>query len=101
HMDPRLSQISTQWSQLRQAFGSSSHTARSSMDATIERHCGAVYRYLLGATRDEEAAEELFQEFALRFLRGDFANVRPERGRFRRYLKTVLINMVNDLHRER
>ena len=39
-------------------------------------------------------ATELFQEFAVRFLRGDFRRVSQERGRFRDYLRTVLINLV-------
>jgi hypothetical protein len=43
----------------------------------------AVHRYLLGALRDEDAAEELFQEFALRFVRGDFRWADRGRGRFR------------------
>ena len=41
-------------------------------------------------TRDEQLAEELFQEFALRMLRGDFRRAEPLRGRFRDYLKTVI-----------
>jgi RNA polymerase sigma-70 factor (ECF subfamily) len=67
----------------------------------MQRYCGAVYRYLLGAVRDGEVAEELTQEFALRFLRGDFRGADPERGRFRDYLKTALIHLVNDYHRAR
>jgi RNA polymerase sigma-70 factor (ECF subfamily) len=62
----------------------------------MDRYCGAVYRYLLGATRDEDAALELFQDFAVRFLRGDFRRADPERGRFRDYLKTALIHLVSD-----
>jgi RNA polymerase sigma-70 factor (ECF subfamily) len=65
----------------------------------IDRYYGAVYRYLLGATRDEDAALELFQDFAVRFLRGDFRRANPELGRFRDYLKTALIHMVTDHRR--
>src|SRR5262249_46041323 len=61
----------------------------------------AVHRYLLGALRDEEAADELFQEFALRFLSGDFRRVTASRGRFRDYVRTVLIHLVTDRHRAR
>lgn len=39
---------------------------------------------------------DLFQEFALRFVRGDFRNLRPHEGSFRQYLKTALINLVRD-----
>ena len=55
-----------------------------------------VYRYLLGAVRDPDAAAELSQEFALRILRGAFRNADPSRGRFRDYLKTALIHLVDD-----
>src|SRR5262249_16173052 len=61
----------------------------------------AVYRYLLGAVRDPDTATDLCQEFAVRFLRGDFHRAAPDRGRFRDYVKTALINLVNDFHRVR
>ena len=67
----------------------------------LDRYGSVVQRYLLGAVRDEETAQELFHELTIRFLRGDFRRVSPEKGRFRRYLKTVLINLVNDYRRSR
>jgi RNA polymerase sigma-70 factor (ECF subfamily) len=67
----------------------------------MQRYCGAVYRYLRGALHDEEAALELFQEFALRFLRGDFHRADPAAGRFRDYLRAALSHLVTDYHRER
>jgi RNA polymerase sigma-70 factor (ECF subfamily) len=60
----------------------------------LERYGGAVHRYLLGALREPDAAEELLQDFALHFLRGDFRRANPERGRFRNFLKTALFRMV-------
>jgi RNA polymerase sigma-70 factor (ECF subfamily) len=51
--------------------------------------------------RDPDVAAELAQEFALRFVRGDFAGADPQRGRFRDYLKRALSNLVNDFHRAR
>jgi hypothetical protein len=51
--------------------------------------------------RDPDTAEELTQEFALRFLRGDFRRAQPEKGRFRNYLKTSLVHLVTDYHRAR
>lgn len=65
------------------------------------RYRNAVYRYLLGAVRDEATAEELAQDFAVHFLQGDFRRVDPERGQFRHYVKTVLIRMVNRQWKER
>jgi RNA polymerase sigma-70 factor (ECF subfamily) len=61
----------------------------------------AVYRYFLGRLRDPEAAEELSQEFALRFLRGDFQGADPQRGRFRGYLAAVLARMASTYFKAR
>ncbi len=67
----------------------------------VERYLRAAYRYLVGALRDPALAEELCQEFALRFLRGDYGRASPERGRFRDYIRTSLIHLVTDFHRRR
>jgi RNA polymerase sigma factor (sigma-70 family) len=67
----------------------------------LERYASAIRRYLAGILRDREAADELFQNFALRFVRGDFRGVDPSRGRFRKYLKGALSNLVADYYRER
>ena len=98
--DERLSRISTKWTLMFQAHqpGDNETAVRGQI---LVRYSMAVYRYLLGAVRDADAAEELSQDFALRFIRGDFRRARPERGRFRNYLKTALVNLVNDHHRKR
>jgi RNA polymerase sigma-70 factor (ECF subfamily) len=98
--DERLSQISTLWTQLRRAHGDSPSEITSAQQTLMDRYCGAVYRYLLGATRDEDAALDLFQDFAVRLLRGDFRRADPVRGRFRDYVKTALIHLVSDDRRE-
>src|SRR5689334_39542 len=97
----RLSRINTMWTMVRQAHDQGSGTADSAQRILMDRYCAAVHRYLLGAIRDEEAADELFQEFALRFLRGDFRRTEAGKGRFRDYVRTVLIHLVNDHHRAR
>jgi RNA polymerase sigma factor (sigma-70 family) len=98
--DQRLSRISTKWTLMLQAHqpGENEAAARGQI---LGRYTGPVYRYLLGAVGDADVAEELSQELALRFLRGDFHRARPEGGRFRNYLKTALVNLVNDYHRKR
>src|SRR5436190_24182316 len=98
--DQRLSRISTKWTLMFQAHqpGENEAAARGQI---LGRYTGPVYRYLLGAVGDADVAEELSQELALRFLRGDFHRARPEGGRFRNYLKTALVNLVNDHHRKR
>jgi RNA polymerase sigma factor (sigma-70 family) len=65
------------------------------------RYAGAVHRYLLKALKDPDAADELDQEFALRFLRGDFRNSDPNRGRFRDYVKRAVQNLINDHYRRK
>jgi RNA polymerase sigma-70 factor (ECF subfamily) len=97
----RLSQITTLWTKLLQAHGPARGEAAATRHRLLQRYGGAVYRYLVGAVRDPDAAAELAQEFALRFVRGDFAAADPQRGRFRDYLKRALSNLVNDFHRAR
>ena len=99
--DERLSRIETQWTAILRAHGPAGESARSVRDRQLVRYSSAVYRYLFGAVRDADVAADLCQEFAVRFLRGDFHRAAPERGRFRDYVKVALINMVNDFHRAR
>ena len=99
--DDRLSRIETQWTAVLHAHGESVAGAKSARDRLLLLYSGAVYRYLLGAIRDPDAAADLCQEFAVRFLRGDFRRVAPEKGRFRDYVKMALVNLANDHHRRR
>jgi DNA-directed RNA polymerase specialized sigma24 family protein len=92
----RLSRIPTQWSLIREAHGELAGAAVTARRTLLDHYCAAVNRYLLGAVRDTDAADELSQEFALRLLRGDFWRVASDRGRFRDYIKSVLMNLVND-----
>jgi RNA polymerase sigma-70 factor (ECF subfamily) len=98
--NPRLSRISTVWSLVRQAHQGAAGAAGHAQRVLMERYSGAVHRYLLGALRDEDAADELFQEFCLRFVRGDFRRADPQRGRFRDFVKTALFHLIAD-HRKR
>jgi RNA polymerase sigma-70 factor (ECF subfamily) len=97
--DQHLSQLSTLWTLLLRAHAAPADAALSAQHALLERYGGAVYRYLLGAVRDPDAAAELAQEFAVRFLRGDFRRADPGRGRFRDYLKAALIHLIADHRR--
>ena len=90
----RLSRIDTLWSVVRRADDSQLDSATTAQQQLLDRYGGAIRRYLLAALRNREAADELFQEFALKFLRGDFKQVTPDRGRFRAFVKTVLYRMV-------
>jgi RNA polymerase sigma-70 factor (ECF subfamily) len=94
-LDQRLSHISTLWTLLGEANqqGTAAVAAR---QVLMRRYCGAVYRYLYSAVRDPNVAEDLTQEFALRFMQGRFRQADPTQGRFRNYVKTALFHLVND-----
>jgi RNA polymerase sigma factor (sigma-70 family) len=94
----RLSRITTIWSQVRDAHGADASNA--GFQELFERYRGAVYQYLLGATRNPDVADDLFQEFATRLCSGKFATANPERGKFRNFLRTALINLINDYRRQ-
>jgi RNA polymerase sigma-70 factor (ECF subfamily) len=95
----RLSQVATQWTLLAEAQGNGQAGASAAWCGLMHRYCGAVYRYLAGAVRNEDVALELFQEFAVRFLRGDFRLADPAKGRFRDYVRTALMHLVTDHYR--
>lgn len=99
--DPnRFSQIETLWSVVRRAHGSASQ-AGSAQEQLLERYGTAAKRYLRAVAKDDDAADEIYHDFAVKFLRGDLATASPDRGRFRNFLKTVLFRMAMDYHRGR
>jgi DNA-directed RNA polymerase specialized sigma24 family protein len=98
---PRLDMISTRWTLLNRAFQGGGDAAAAAQAAILERYGGAVQRYLRGALKDADAADDLFQEFAYRFLHGDLRGACPEKGRFRDYLKAVISHQVADHFKRR
>src|SRR5262249_30176500 len=86
-VDLRLSQMATRWTLLVQAHRDAPE-ARAAQAELLPRYCSAVFRYLRSMVGDADA-EELCQEFALRFVRGDFRHAAPERRRFRDSVKTA------------
>jgi RNA polymerase sigma-70 factor (ECF subfamily) len=94
-LDQRLSHISTLWTLLGEA-NQQGAAALAARQVLMRRYCGAVYRYLYSAVRDPNVADDLTQEFALRFLQGRFRQADPAHGRFRNYVKTALFHLVND-----
>jgi RNA polymerase sigma factor (sigma-70 family) len=97
--DARLSGIETFWTIVGKAHGASADAAAAAQQL-LQRYTKAVYRYLLGALRDADAADELAQEFALRFMRGDLHRADPEKGRFRDFVKGVLFHLIADHYRK-
>jgi RNA polymerase sigma-70 factor (ECF subfamily) len=92
----RLSRIQTVWSLVFQANQGEKDAAVAAQQELLLRYRGAVYRYLLGALRDPDAADELAQEFAVRFLQGSFRRADPHRGRFRDLVKTAVRHLMID-----
>jgi RNA polymerase sigma-70 factor (ECF subfamily) len=97
----RLSRIKTHWSALLQAHGAAGDAATAAQRELLLNYYGAVYRYLLAPLGDADVAEELTQEFAVRFLRGDFRRAAPERGRFRDFLKVSVRHLMLDHWRKK
>jgi len=93
--------MQTRWSVVFRAHRGPASQAAAAQHELLERYGEAVRRYLLGLLRDPDAADELTQEFAVRFLRGDFRNVDPGRGRFRDFVKQALRHLTIDYHRRR
>jgi RNA polymerase sigma factor (sigma-70 family) len=100
-LDQRLSQLATRWSMVIAAHAPDGNKDAKMWTSLLDRYRDPVFRYLLGAVRDFDAAEELAQDFVVRFLRGDFHRATPEKGRFRDYVKRSLVNLVNDYYRDK
>ncbi len=99
--DPRLSEMSTQWAIVIQAHSGVSDDAQRAITQLMLRYSGAVHRYLLKALKNPDLADELAQEFAVRFLRGDFRHSDPTRGRFRDYVKRAVQKLIEDHYRRK
>jgi DNA-directed RNA polymerase specialized sigma24 family protein len=99
--DHRLSSLTTLWSVVCQANEGMGDVNRVAQQHLLERYGGAIRRYLLAAVRDEDAAEELFQEFGLSLVQGKLGGVDPARGRFRDFVKGVLCHLVAKYHKRK
>lgn len=95
----RLSRMATQWTMLRRAHGDVDDEAYAAQSILMERYQRPIYRYLLASLRDADAADEVFQEFAVKFFKGGFRHADQSRGRFRDYLKTALARLITDYRR--
>lgn len=97
---PWLAHLSTWWTCLDLAHTGPADDRRLALSRLVDRYRPAVTQYLQAAVRDEDFADDLFQEFALRLTRGDFRSASPEKGKFRGYLLTTLNHLICD-HRRR
>jgi RNA polymerase sigma-70 factor (ECF subfamily) len=99
--EPRLSELSTQWTMLFQAHHGTPQEVNDALRLMMLRYSGAVHRYLLKTVREPEEVKELDQEFALRFLKGSFLKYNPKVGRFRDYVKGAVRNLMIDYYRQK
>jgi RNA polymerase sigma-70 factor (ECF subfamily) len=91
--------MSTLWTMVHCAAGDQSGVfARQEL---CRRYHGAAERFLRIAMRDDRAAAELAQEFAVKVLRGDLAGADENAGRFRDFVKGVLRHLIADHYRRR
>jgi DNA-directed RNA polymerase specialized sigma24 family protein len=97
--DVKLSQLATQWSLVLEACRGRGDFVKAAQAELLERYCGAIYRYSLRVLGDADLAGEACQEFALRFVRGDFHHADPTRGRFRDYVKKSVIHLLHEFRR--
>jgi RNA polymerase sigma-70 factor (ECF subfamily) len=98
--DQRLSRISTLWSLVCRANEGPAEAANAARQELLERYGGAVRRYLRKVLHDPDAADEVFQEFALRLVHGDLRGANPQRGRFRNFVKGTLFHLIADYRKQ-
>jgi RNA polymerase sigma factor (sigma-70 family) len=92
--DEHLSHIVTQWTVVFNAHRAKDATITAAQAMLLQRYAGAIYRYVLAAVRDPNAADDLAQDFALGMCKGYFKNADPNKGRFRDYVKTSLAHLI-------
>jgi DNA-directed RNA polymerase specialized sigma24 family protein len=89
----RLDNIPTEWSVVLRIHDEADPLRQDALSRLIGRYSYAIRKYLGSLVRDEHKVEELYSRFTLDLLRGRFRNVTPEKGSFRSYLKTALVNL--------
>lgn len=96
----RIESIRTRWSAIKQSGAEDDYESAKAHIALFHRYERSVYKYLLGAVKDSNVADELFQEFSIKLVTGRYATADPSRGRFRDYLRRSLQNLVTDWYRK-
>jgi RNA polymerase sigma-70 factor (ECF subfamily) len=94
--DPHLSQINTITQKLAEGKRQDAEGVEARRELAL-LYYGAAYRYLLGCLRNQDVAQDLATEFAIRLMQGEYIkNANPAKGRFRDYLKRCLQNLATD-----
>ena len=98
--ESRISRIETLWSVVHKAHDDDQSVSSTAQERLLDIYGGAIKRYLLTALGDETAAHDLYQEFALKLIKGDFHRTTPEKGKFRFFVKTVVRNLIMTHYRK-
>lgn len=95
-----LTDLETCWTTVRNAH-TPGPVGEFAMRELIGRYHDAVERYLRLKLRDQNLADEVFQEFWHKLLTHKLAGADHNKGRFRDYLRTVLHRLIIDHFRGR
>ena len=95
-----LTDLETSWTTIRNAHIPGPE-GQAAMRELIGRYHDAVERYLRLKLRDQNLADEVFQEFWTKLLTRKLAGADHNKGRFRDYLRTVLHRLIIDHFRGR
>src|ERR1700743_1154198 len=95
-----LTDLETSWTTIRNAH-CPGPVGQAAMRELIGRYHDAVERYLRLKLRDQNLADEVFQEFWTKLLTHKLAGADHNKGRFRDYLRTVLHRLIIDHFRAR
>jgi RNA polymerase sigma factor (sigma-70 family) len=95
-----LTDVETSWTTIRTAH-IPGPAGQAAMRELIGRYHDAVERYLRLKLRDQNLADEVFQEFWTKLLTHKLAGADNSKGRFRDYLRTVLHRLIIDHFRTR
>jgi RNA polymerase sigma factor (sigma-70 family) len=95
-----LTDLETSWTTVRTAH-IPGPVGQAAMRELISRYHDAVERYLRLKLRDQNLADEVFQEFWTKLLTHKLAGADHNKGRFRDYLRTVLHRLIIDHFRNR
>lgn len=88
--------VTTRWTMLRCA-ASDGEGASSAMETWCRNYWPPVHAHILRRVRDPHLAEDLTQEFFLRWVRHEWLKrPQPELGKFRSFLLTVLKRFLRD-----
>jgi hypothetical protein len=95
----KLTNLATEWSLVFESLSGIHDVAHLAACQLLCRYAGAVHRFLLKAVKDPDVADELDQEFAVRFMKGEFRKGDPSSGRFRDQVKRAADDLVAEYHR--